>query len=311
MGAADVTEPSPVLPPIEQSTAKTTLRPAPRPTPLQEFDTVETSDGPEAGFVVGLAALSLVGIAVVASQFPYGRIVAAILAVLGIVGGVVSLGAEGRAKLAGGVAIGLHAFVLIVVLMLPSWFNLDPWRAPTGPNRPDGPVAIEHGTGQLRPLTASEWIDAAKYSWERNDVRVTVRSASVGPVELSGPTDAKKKPKTQYLQLRLRVVNSGVEREVTLSGWAAGRTIEEVRLVEPGGNLLKPVVFDENWKPDLGKSTEHLFPSQSSEPRWVFTAPAAKVEWLRLQLPGSAVGLPKEEIKFQIGSGFLNRITGS
>jgi hypothetical protein len=310
MGAADVTEPSPILPLIEQSKPKTDPRPTPNPAHLRQFDTLETPEQPEAGFVVGLAALSLVGIAVVASQFPYGRLVAAVLAVLGIVGGVVSLGAEGRAKLAGGVAIGLHAFVLIVVLLLPSWLNLDPWRAPAGTSHPDGPLAIEHGTGQLRPLSAGEWIDATKYSWERDDIRVTVRSASVGPVELSGPKDAKKTPKNQYLQLRLRVVNSGVEREVTLSGWAAGRIIDDVRIVEPAGNLLKPALFDENWKPDRGKPAEHLFPSQSSEPRLVFAAPAAKVEWLRLQLPGSAIGMPNEEIKFQIGAGFLNRITG-
>ena len=98
-----------------------------------------------------------------------------------------------------------------------------------------------------------------------------------------------------------------MEREITLSGWAIGQGAEAVRVTDPSGRALKPASFEESWQPERGKPLDRLFPGNTSEPRLIFTAPAAKVEWLRVQLPGSAVGLPSEEIKFQIGSGFLAR----
>jgi hypothetical protein len=252
--------------------------------------------------------LTLVGIAVVASQFSYGRIVAAVVAGLGLAGGVASLGAEGRAKLAGGLAIVLHCLILLTVLLLPSWLSLDPWRGPPTDNRPDGPVSVEHGTGRLTPVSASEWVDASKYSWEDKDVRITVRTASIGPVELVGPKDAKRPTKEQYFGLRLRIVNSGVEREIPLSGWAAGQGAGMVRVTDPSGHVLKPATFEENRQPERGKPVEHLFPGNSSEPRLIFAAPTAKAEWLHVQLPGSALGLT-EDVKFLVGGAFLTRAT--
>ena len=82
-----------------------------------------------------------------------------------------------------------------------------------------------------------------------------------------------------------------------------------MRVVDPKGSALKPATFEENWQPKRGKVSERLFPDQSSEPHLIFAAPAAKIDWLRVELPGSAVGLA-ETIKFQIGSGFFTRQVG-
>jgi hypothetical protein len=301
MGLADVTEPSPVLPADELPVP--TSRPSPPPVTEME----EPAAPADMGLVMALGALILVGIAVVATQFPFGRIIAAVIAVVGLLGGLGALGAEGRAKLAGGLAIGLHGLILLVVVALPSWLNLDPWRGPPEPDVPQGPVALAHGASRgSRPVEATEWLDAARLSWEFKDVRVTVRSAHVGPVELSGPAGTKRMPKTQYLHLRLRVVNSGVERDIPLSGWAAGRNADSIRVVDPKGAVLKPAAFEESWQPERGKPSERLFPDQSSEVTLYFAAPSGKVEWLRVELPGSAVGL-NEAIRFQVGSGFFTR----
>jgi hypothetical protein len=201
----------------------------------------------------------------------------------------------------------LHALILLIVILLPSWLSLDPWRGPATVNeRPDGPVALEHGTGKFTAVSQADWIDASKYSWEHKDVRVTVRSAFIGPVELTGPKDAKRTPKDQYLRLRLRVANSGVAREITLSSWATGQGADSIRVSDPSGKALKPATFEENWQPDRGKPSDRLFPGKASEPHLIFVAPNGKVDWLRVQLPGSAFGM-SEKIKFQIGSGFLSR----
>ncbi len=302
MGLADVTEPSPVLQADElpAPTKRTS------PPPVTEME--EPSAPADMGLVMALGALILVGVAVVATQFPYGRIIAAVIALLGVIGGLIGLAAEGRARLAGGLAIGLHGLILLVVVALPSWLNLDPWRGPPEPDVPLGPVALEHGSGRgSRPVEAVEWLDAARFSWEYRDVRVTVRSAHLGPVELIGPGGAKRTPKAQYLHLRLRVVNSGVERDIPLSGWATGRNVDAIRVVDPKGTVLKPAAFVEaNWQPERGKPSERLFPDQSSEVTLILAAPPGKVEWLRVELPGAAVGL-NEAIRFQIGGGFFTR----
>jgi hypothetical protein len=301
MGMADVTEPSPLLPTDELPKTSTSTAPE----SVAELD--EPAEPADVGMVVALSALILVGVAVAASQFPFGRVVAAAIAALGLLGGLFTLGAEGRARLAAAVAVGLHGLILVVLVALPSWLSLDPWRGPPEPQRPQGPIALEHGANRSRPVEATEWLDAARFSWEYKDVRVTVRSAHIGPVELIGPAGAKRTSKTQYLHLRLRVVNSGVERDIPLSGWAAGRADESIRILDSTGKAIKPATFEDNWQPDRGKLSDRLFPGQSSDPRLIFTAPQGKGEGLRVELAGSAVG-PAEAIRFQIGSGFLTRL---
>ncbi len=307
IGMADVTEPSPTLPPEERARVKAKLKPKVDPTPTPQPEPEEQAEPADVGLVVALGALILVGIAVLASQVPYGRFAAVAIAAVGLVGGLVSLGAEGRAKMAGGLAIGLNLFVLVLVLFLPSWLNLDPWRGPAADDAPKGPFALEHGTGTHQSVSPTDWIDSGTFSWEFKDVRVTVRSAFVGPVELRGPKDAKKTTKELYFQLLLRVANIGVERQIDLSGWAIGQGADAVRVTDPSGKQLKLATFEDGSLSDRGKAVDRVFPGKTSEVRLIFAAPPAKVDYLRVQLPGAAFGMAEEEIKFRIGSGFLAR----
>jgi hypothetical protein len=261
------------------------------------------------GLVVALVALILVGVAVLASQFPFGRFIAVGVAGVGLLAGLASLGAEGRAKLAGALAVGLHFLVLVFVLFLPSWLKLDPWRG-SPDEGPKGPFAVEHGTGSLNPISPTDWIDASKSSWENKDVRVTVRSAFVGPIELNGPKDAKRTTKERYFHLLLRVANTGVERQIDLTGWAAGKSTDGVRVSDSSGKQLALATFDDGWLPDRGKPTERLVPGKTSEIHLIYAAPSGKTDLLRLHLPGAAIGFASEEIKFHLGSGFLARNAG-
>jgi hypothetical protein len=309
VGMADVTEPSPLLsddaevPPPSKARRKPSGETAQVPAPQPADD--EAAEPADMGIVLALVALILVGVAVVASQFPFGRFIAVGVAGLGLAGGLASLGAEGRARLAGGVAVGLHALVLLIVILLPSWLRLDAWRGAATDDGPKGPVALEHGTGVATPLAPADWVDAGKSSWEFKDVRVTVRAAFVGPLDRA--KGAKKGPREQYLHLRVRVSNSGVEREIPLSGWAAGVSAEGVRVTDPAGRVLRPATAEEVGPTDRSRLADRLFPGNASEPRLLFAAPAGKVEWLRVQLPGSAFGMSEETIQFQLGSSFLAR----
>lgn len=294
LGAADVTEPSPLLAANEQ--------PQPAEVPQTRLADEQTGHAPaDLGLVVGLVALILVGVAVIASQFPFGRLIAAGIAGAGLLGGVAALGSEGRGRLAGGAAIGLHALVLLVVLLLPSWLSLEPWRS--GAEEDDGPkvpMVLNHQGGQSRPQSQGEWIEAAASSWQLQDVRVTLRAATIGPEELTGPNGTKRKAREPYLHLHLRVANAGVEREIPLSGWAAGHSADGVRITDSNGKPLKAVSFEDGWKPDRGKPSDRLFPGKVSEVYLLFAAPPARADGLRIQLPASAIGFAGEDIRFQI-----------
>jgi hypothetical protein len=301
----DVTEPLPVMPGDEPP--RRTSKPEPAPVVTRAAATPAEAEPTDPGQVLGLLALILVGVAVVASQFPFGRIVAVVIAGIGWVAGLASLGAEGRAKLYGGLAMGFHAIILLVVLFLPNWLNLDPWHNPAN-DQPRGPFAVEHGSGVTRPITATEWLDSGKTSWEFHDVRITIRSATVAPIELIGPKGAKRLTKEPYVQLIVRIANIGVERHLMLSGWAAGQ-VDGLTLVDAAGKSLQSVTFEDGWAPEPMLPLDRVMPGHAAEVRFVFVAPPAKTDSLRLTLSGNGVGLPTEEIRFQIGWG-TGRVVG-
>jgi hypothetical protein len=249
--------------------------------------------------MIALIALILVGVAVLASQLPFGRFIAAAIAVVGLVGGLATLGTEGQSRLAAMGAVLLNLLVLFVVFIAPSVLNLDPWRRPADTG-PQGPQAISH-TDQTS--TPADWVDAPNASWQFKDVRVSI-TGSVGPVELRGPKDARRTTKEQYLQLQLRVTNAGVERQLDLTGWAVEQGIDTIRIADSSGKSLKPASFpnENGWafERSPSKTSEHVFPSKFSEAKFYFTPPPAKTDYVRIQLPGAAVGLPEETLKFQL-----------
>jgi|GEM_PF-1690615 len=325
----DVTEPSPVLPAEKRSKTKETKEKAketekpeparseadakPKPAPAEEpatatatppvtsvaaTVTAESDDEPAAprdmGMVFALLALILVGPAALISQLPYGRFIALPVLAVGLIGGLLSLGAEGKARLAGAGAAFMHFVLLMMVLFLPSWLALDPWRGPVV-EEPKGPQAVEHGTSKSAPVAPNDWLDAGKYSWQFRDARVTVKSA-VGPVELNGPKGEKRTTKTRYLYLTLQVQNVGFDREIPLSGWAAGQS-EGVRVTDAEGKPLELAKFEEGWSMEARKPSGRAMPGHVAETLLIFTAPPTKTDFVRVQLSGAALGV-QDEIKF-------------
>jgi hypothetical protein len=253
--------------------------------------------------VMALSAFALVGVAFLATMFPFGRYISAVLAGVGLIGGIASLGAEGRAKAVGGLAAGLHFLVLFFVLLFPSWVGLDSWSGFEIENTPPAPQAYDHAK---KTATLAQWVDASSASWQFKDVRVTICSAVVGPIDLFDPKGVKQKSKEQYLQLVVRVLNFGVERPLDLSGWTVGQNLDLINLTDSAGRTLKPAAFEDGWIPDSlpNKPPEKLYPSKSSEVRLIFSAPQSRIDYIRVSLPGTMFGF-EEVIKFQIDSGSL------
>jgi hypothetical protein len=130
-------------------------------------------------------------------------------------------------------------------------------------------------------------------------VRVQVVAARVGPAELVGPKDAKRLGKEPYFQLHVRVANGGAERQIDLTGWAAGEGAGGVQVTDAAGKPLTPATFDGPWQPDRGTPAKQLFPGHKSDVKFYFAAPNAGQ--VRVQLPGAALGLPEQAVKFQTG----------
>ncbi len=258
--------------------------------------------------LLALLALILVGPAVLASQLPFGRILALGLSVVGLLGGLACLGAEGRGRLFAACAAVLHFGILMVVLLLPSWLNLDPWGgSPEVAEESKTPVAIDHTTGQGVPISSGSWLDASTSSWQFHDARVSLHAAVV-PVELTGPKSAKKTPKTNYLRVVIQIRNVGYQREIPLSGWAAGKGAEGVRVTDSAGKQLSQAKFDD-WTPEAGRPAPRAMPGLGSEVILVFTSPPAKTEFVRIQLSGAALG-EKDEIQFRSNVVVPTRVPG-
>src|SRR5262249_20662357 len=136
----DRTEPSPTVkadPKPKKAKAKEEPKePEPEQPPTPEADATSASEVPESaltsslaapvgpavpktGMVIALLLLILVGPTVLVSQLPPGRFVAIPLAVVGLLGGLFCLGAEGRARFTAALAAFLHFVTLAVLLFSP------------------------------------------------------------------------------------------------------------------------------------------------------------------------------------------------
>lgn len=272
----DRTEPSPVLP----------------PEPARRAAVDEPAEPMDAGYALALAGASLFGVGMTAAQLlPYGRAVGLFACVLGGVAGVLSLGAEGRARLVGAAGAGLNGVAVLLLLFSPLWLGLPAWDADDAAEpEPTGPAAVAHKTGVVMPV--GEWVKAEQAAWKAHDIRLTVRSWGVGPADLVGPDGAKRRTQQPVLLLVVQVANAGVQKRAELSGWLTGAA-DQVGLTDPSGKRLRPKAFDPGWGPAHGPlpAGAGLGPGSEVTVAFAFEPPAARAEYLRLELPMAAAGL--------------------
>jgi hypothetical protein len=291
--AADVTEPSPVLTAEPVPQAAVPKRTSATPMPI--------ADPAPVGFGVALSSAILYGLAMLATQFPYGRFIGPGVAALGLLVGLFALSAEGRTRVIAAGAMVLNAVAIAAVFLLPSWLGLESWRRSIPPGGPTAPQAVGHRTGLTAP---ADWVDAGQASWGFGDIRVSVRSATYGPIELTGPNGATRRTKEAYLSLVVRVANEGVERRIELGGWAAGG--DGMRLTDPAGKALAVKRFESGWAVTTGPPrAAGVNPGKSAEVLVIYEAPTIHPSFLRLELPGAAVGVDGP-IRFHLPESFFS-----
>jgi hypothetical protein len=73
-------------------------------------------------------------------------------------------------------------------------------------------------------------------------------------------------------------------------------------VADAAGKVLTPAAFEPGWTYDHGKPLARVQSGFRSEVVLLFAAPTAKSEFVQVQLPGAAVGVP-DEIKFRAALG--------
>lgn len=287
---ADKTAPPEPTAPVAADPTTTSLAGELAPTP---FAAPAERRDPHYPLVMALIGLGVVGVAVVASQFPYGRIAGTGLAVVGLLVAALSLlGLEKRPWL-GWAGVGLNLFALLLLVALPGWLGVSDWTPQGNPDAGPKPVTAVGRDGSLP--TPAEWVDASRAVWEQGDVRVAVTSVVLGPANPDVPIPAGNK-REPVLRIGLKVTNVGVARAVEFKGWAAPPNAP--KLTTAAG---KPIAGKAAGLP-TGAAT--IYPGKSAELALAFDPAAGGADDLRLELPASAFG-GTDPVKFQIPQGML------
>ena len=268
------------------------LRPADLPPPVRP--PAAPAHHPDYALRMALAALGLVGVAVLASQLPYGRFVAAPLAAAGAVMGLLSvLGLEERPWL-GWAGAGANGFAFLLVVAWPGWLGLSTWTPAADPETRQKPVTAVGRDGT--PPRPADWVDAMKAVWEHDDVRVALTAVTAGPDEPAAvgpaaPPAARPRKKDRTLRVTLKLTNVGVARAIEFNGWAAAPPAEPT-LTTAGGKALPA-------KPAAPADPVLIVPGKSAETTLAFAPPDGPPEDLRLELPAAAFG-GTEPARFRI-----------
>jgi hypothetical protein len=267
------------------------------PAPLRLPPAPEPADPPpEPALAPALVALTLAGLALVGAWLPYGRVIATAVAGLGLPLALFTLAFAERRRLVPALATGANALALLLAVAFPWALGLGVGWVPAPPEDPATVKVVEHGTAGA--TEAAEWVDPSKGSWQQADVKVTLVSAVVAPVELTGPKGKKAWTKTPRLHVTVRIANDGVVRKIDFTGWRPPAAAP--KLTDQTGAELATATFDKGWEP-AGPATwtVALFPGKAAEQVFHFDPPARSVEFLRLELPATAFAGPTP-VRFQI-----------
>jgi hypothetical protein len=252
----------------------------PLPTPTTEPVVVASAPPPATDYALrtALVGLGFFGASMIASQFPYGRWVAAPLAVIGfIIAGLSLLGLE-KLRAVGWAGVGLNGLAFLLVVAFPAWLGLSGWTPASDPETAPKPVTAVGRDGSLPK--AADWVDAGQAVWEQGDTRVAVTTVSVGSLDATGGVKPPEKKKERALRIGLKITNVGVARAIPFAGWSVPPAAEP-KLTTAGGVAVKPL-------PSPAEKAM-VYPGKSVETVLLFVPPE-KPDDLRLELPAEAFG---------------------
>lgn len=275
------------------------------PLPLSPPPALPPAQPTDPGLPWALAAITLAGVGLAASQLPYGRLLTAGLGGVGLLVALLGVLAAERKKLLPAAACGMGGLAVLLAVAFPGLLGQTGWLPPRVEDTSRVVLSVGHEGGDRAP---AEWVDGSRASWQQDDVKVSVIHAKtkLEPVELVGPNGQKKVTKDRFLQIGLRVVNAGVARSFEFQGWSASSPAGTApRLTDSAGKSLSVKRFDPGWEPAAaGPDHKALFPGKQAEYVLVFDPPGKGAEYVRLELPGAAFG-GENPVRLQIPASFI------
>ena len=155
------------------------------------------------------------------------------------------------------------------------------------------------GSLQHQAPRTSEWVDASAEAIQQDGLRVRIAAVQVKAVELKDG-QGRRQPGEICLLIKLRVSNAAVDRLVDYRSWGEPQAKDQKtmpRLTDDSGKEYRLKEFASGWTV-VGHVPKASLPTM----KWVddvlvFPAPPRRVAYLRLELPGAAIGLGS---KFQL-----------
>jgi hypothetical protein len=145
-------------------------------------------------------------------------------------------------------------------------------------------------------IREDDWMDASAYAVKRQDVRLEIVSAQVGPAELN-PKPLPRSPLAAepYLTIRLRASYEGVVfRQTPYEPWAdlpGSPSKHAPTLTDNQGRAYAQKTFDPGCKVVGRADFDALNPGHQVKEVLIYPVPSKDVEHLQLLLPASAFGL--------------------
>ena len=249
---------------------------------------------PDGAHFVALVTLAAFGLAMLATQVPYGRFVAVPLAAVGAAVAALTLFGLESQRWLGRAGVGLNSAAFALALLLPSWLGLSGWVPLADPESGPKPVTAVGRDGSL-PKTAA-WVNASQAVWEQGDVRVAVVGVEVAALDPAAKSAEARRERG--LRVTLKLTNVGVARGIPFDGWATPPTTTPTTTPAPGPTMTAAAGTVLALGPNPGNATVTVLPGKSAECVLWFAVPVSAGE-LRLDLPAAAFAGP-EPVRFSI-----------
>lgn len=281
-----------------------------RPPPPPAMDDDDTDESPFARprrprrplSKLGALAFLCGSVALLLAQFPLLQIailpVAGLGLLLGIAGYVMAAASDEKRILLPAVGAVVSGVVLIIAGLFPGWIGVDRRASDIAAEAKASRQVVVPMRGDVtvspKTVDADGWLDVSSGVLQQNDLRLSVVNVAVDVPQIK--MEGKQKPaKDKFLIVHLRVQNVGAARKIPYVSWSTPVA---------GNDKSEPVLSDNQDKtygrkafgPDvevLGQTRKaEVYPGRFVEDVLFFEAPAAAVEYLRLELPLTACDMP-------------------
>jgi hypothetical protein len=254
---------------------------------------------------LGIAALALGVLAIPFALIPCIGVYSMPVSGLGLFFGIVGLVVAVVAKRGGtGFPIAGSAVSLAALAVAGLWFLICAGMM-TGVKKAGDEFAKQLEEQQRQG--AASWVDASKDAATHGDVRIRVRSVTLGHVEMEDARGGLLEAPGEYLLIRLAIENQSPTVGIEYKGWA-GRPhfgLEAVVLKDRLFSNYLQATFARPVKGQVHKP-QRIDPTQSLEELLVFIAPMNNPDELRLELPASTLERTGK-IKLRIPASMIKR----